>query len=103
MEYSSAVPGGNAYLSLPAPLEGETVAQGHLCDAQAITQAVTHKYPGADPATVEQEVQKLSYRFGCGASPEPAPASFAIRASPTSQPRTLPSASTSSPDEIPIE
>jgi clan AA aspartic protease (TIGR02281 family) len=102
MEYSSAVPGGNAYLPLPAPLEGETVAQGHLCDAQAITQAVTHKYPDSDPATVEQEVEQLLYAYGCGAPPEPAPASFAFRGSPASQPRTTPSASTS-PDEIPIE
>jgi gag-polyprotein putative aspartyl protease len=102
MEYSNPVPysGENAYLPLPAPLEGETVADGHLCDAQAITQAVTHKYPGSDPATMEQEVQNLLYRFGCGASPEPAPTSFATRGSPVSQP--LPSASTS-PDEIPIE
>jgi hypothetical protein len=109
MEYSNPVPYSGvplpaplAYLPLPAPLEGETVAQGHLCDARAITQAVTHKYPYSDPAMVDQEVQHLLYTFGCGASPEPAPESFAIRGSPASQPRTLPSASTS-PDEIPIE
>jgi clan AA aspartic protease (TIGR02281 family) len=97
MEY-----GENAYLPLPAPLEGETVAQGHLCDAREIAQAVTHKYPDSDPATVEQEVQHLLYAYGCGAPLEPAPASFAIHGSPASQPRTPPSASTS-PDEIPIE
>jgi len=90
------------YLPLPAPLEGETVANGDLCDSRAIAQAVRHKYPNSDPATVEHEVQHLLYAFGCGTSPEPAPASFAIRGSPASQPRTPPYASTS-PDEIPIE
>jgi clan AA aspartic protease (TIGR02281 family) len=96
MEYSSVVPyqdTGGAYLPLPAPLEGETVEQGHLCDARAITQAVMHKFPGSDPAMVEQEVQNLLYTFGCGAaSSEPAPLSSA----------TPPSTSTS-PDEISIE
>lgn len=94
-EYSSPVQysGEEAYLPLPAPLEGETVAQGHLCDARAITQAVTHKYPNNDPAMVEQEVQNLLYTFGCSTgSSEPTPTSSA----------TSPSTSTS-PDEIPIE
>ncbi len=73
MKYSSPVAysGEEAYLPLPAPLEGETVAQGHLCDARSITQAVTHKYPYSDPAMVEQEVQNLLYKFGCGTSSEP--------------------------------
>jgi hypothetical protein len=51
--------GAQAYLHLPAPLEGKTVAEGDLCDAQAITQAVRHKYPDSDPAMAEQEVQHL--------------------------------------------
>jgi hypothetical protein len=75
MEYSRAVQysGSEAYLPLPAPLEGETVAQGDLCDARAITQAVRHKYPDSDPATVEQEVQHLLYAYGCGAPRNPHP------------------------------
>ena len=30
---------------LPAPLEGETVEDGHLCDPSALRRAIEHKYP----------------------------------------------------------
>ena len=101
MQYSSSTQyaGSEAYLPLPAPLEGETVANGHLCDPRAMTQAVTHKYPDNDPAIVQQEVQNFLYKFGCGISSEAAPAlaepSPALVATPT-----LPSTSS---EEIKIE
>jgi len=42
-------------LTLPAPLEGEAVEQGRLCDPRALTQAVAHKYPSIDQLTAQQE------------------------------------------------
>jgi hypothetical protein len=63
-------------LILPAPLEGEMVEQGHLCDPRALTEAISHKYPSIDPATASQEANHLLYTFGCG-PPAPAPPSFA--------------------------
>jgi hypothetical protein len=63
-------------LTLPAPLEGETVEQGHLCDPRALTQAISHKYPSIDPATASQETNHLLYVLGCG-PPASAPPSFA--------------------------
>jgi len=68
-------------LTLPAPLEGETVEQGHLCDPRALTQAITHKYPSIDPATAHQETNHLLFVFGCGPS-APAPPSFAAPSAP---------------------
>ena len=63
-------------LSLPAPLQGEMVEEGHLCDPRALTQAISHKYPDIDPATTRQETDHLLHVFGCG-PPAPAPSSFA--------------------------
>jgi hypothetical protein len=68
-------------LTLPAPLEGETVEQGQLCDPRALTQAITHKYPSIDPATAHQETNHLLYVLGC--SPlAPAPPSLAALSAP---------------------
>jgi clan AA aspartic protease (TIGR02281 family) len=68
-------------LTLPAPLEGETVEQGHLCNPRALTEAITHKYPSIDPATAHQETNHLLFVFGCG-PPAPAPPSFAALSAP---------------------
>ena len=63
-------------LTLPPPLEGEIVEQGHLCDPRALAQAISHKYPSIDPATASEQTNHLLYVFGCG-PPAPAPPSFA--------------------------
>jgi len=68
-------------LTLPAPLEGETVEQGQLCDPRALTQAITHKYPSIDPATAHHETNHLLYVLGCG-PPAPAPPSLAALSAP---------------------
>lgn len=68
-------------LTLPAPLEGEAVEQGHLCDPRALTEAITHKYPSIDPATAHQETNHLLFVFGCG-PPAPAPPSFGALSAP---------------------
>jgi gag-polyprotein putative aspartyl protease len=71
-------------VTLPAPLEGETVEQGHLCDPPALTAAITHKYPSIDPAAAHQETNHLLYVFGCG-PPAPAPPSFSALSAPDLQ------------------
>lgn len=63
-------------LTLPAPLQGEMVEEGHLCDPLALTQALGRKYPGLDLATTQQEIDHLLYVFWCG-PPAPVPPSFA--------------------------
>jgi hypothetical protein len=63
-------------LTLPAPLEGMTVEEGHLCDPHGLMQAVRAKYPGVDQAVARQETDHLLYVFGCGPPPS-APPQFA--------------------------
>jgi hypothetical protein len=64
---SSATP--EKQLALPAPLEGEIVEDGHLCDTSALAQAIARKYPGIAPASSKQEIDHLLYVFGCGVPP----------------------------------
>jgi hypothetical protein len=74
---SSCSEGPRQGLPLPAPLQGETVQQGHLCDASALANAFTHKYPNLDTATADQEVDHLLYLFGCSAAAVSPPPLFA--------------------------
>jgi len=76
-------------LSLPPPLEGETVEAGHLCDLGALRRAIEHKYPGIDQGTAAQEADHLLYVFGCG-PPAPAPSSFAATTAPDTQAPPVP-------------
>jgi hypothetical protein len=79
-------------LTLPAPLEGETVEHEHLCDPSALAQAIVHKYPSVDAVTTEQEADHLLYVLGCG-PPAPAPSFFAGSSAPNLR---------ASEDEIPL-
>jgi hypothetical protein len=90
-------------LSLPAPLEGETVEDGHLCDPGALRRAIEHKYPGIDQGTAAQETDHLLYEFGCG-PPAPAPLSFAATTAPDTQAPPVPQFATGSfNDEVRLE
>jgi len=73
-------------LTLPAPLEGEIVEHGHLCDPSALARAVLHKYPNVDQATAQQEADHFISLLGCGPW-TPAPPFFAQLAAPKLQSR----------------
>ena len=44
----------------------ETVEKGHLCDPQALMQAIAREHPGIDPETARRETDHLLYVLGCG-------------------------------------
>jgi clan AA aspartic protease (TIGR02281 family) len=84
------------------PLEGETLAIGHTCDAWSIELAVMDKYPWAGQATVLQETDHLLHVYGCEAPRVPAPPFSAALSSPP------PAKGSPAPDgqgrkEVPIE
>ena len=45
-----------------------TIKKGHLCDPSAIAQTLARNYPGIDPVSARQEVDRLLYTQGCGTS-----------------------------------
>jgi hypothetical protein len=59
----------------------ETVEKGHLCDPQALMQAIAREHPGIDPETARRETDHLLYVLGCNlpssTPPEPQEASSA--------------------------
>jgi len=64
-------------LSLPEPLQGAMVEEGHVCDPSALARAIADKYPDIDPATARARSINLLYVSGCGGSPASAPPSSA--------------------------